>query len=147
MVEFTNGVECEKASEDVIELAIRLTLERCTRDGGDVSVAVISDDEMRALNRDYRKIDAPTDVLAFAQSEGEAIAAPGIDVFWGDIAISLDTARKQAAAYGHSLERELAELAIHAALHLFGHDHMTDAEMAHMQALQMQILEKMELPK
>jgi probable rRNA maturation factor len=78
-----------------------------------------SDQALRRLNRQFRSIDAPTDVLSFP------LAAPGGAL--GDIAISIDRARKQAAAYGHDLPAELRVLLLHGVLHLLGHDHASDA--------------------
>lgn len=149
MIDIDNrmGKAFTRAMERTVREAVRQTLLRCTKDGGDVSVAIISDEEMKRLNNDYRHVDAPTDVLSFAQNEDDEIAFPQMDTFWGDIAISLETATAQAQTYGHALERELAFLAVHATLHLLGHDHMEPVEEGHMRAIQTQILEKMGVPR
>ena len=91
-------------------------------DGSELSVALVDDDEMRRLNRDYRGKDRTTDVLAFALREGEGttVQEPGL---LGDVVISVPAAARQAEDRGHSLERELAELLVHGILHLLGHDH------------------------
>ena len=81
-----------------------------------MSVTLVSDPEMRKLNRRWRNQDRPTDVLAFAQ-EG-----PAPDLL-GDVVISLPAARRQARERGHALEEELRTLLIHGVLHLLGHDH------------------------
>lgn len=88
----------------------------------ELSVALVRDDEMHRLNRDYRGKDRTTDVLAFALREGEATEhqAPGL---LGDVVVSVPTAERQAAARGHSLDHELAELLVHGILHLLGYDH------------------------
>ena len=90
--------------------------------GSELSVALVHDDEMHRLNRDYRGKDRATDVLAFALREGEGLAVqePGL---LGDVVVSVPTAERQAAERGHTLERELAELLAHGILHLLGHDH------------------------
>ena len=88
---------------------------------GELSIALIGDAEMHALNRDYRAKDRPTDVLAFALREGED-AAVHPDVL-GDVVISLDTAARQAAARGHSPAEEVRILLAHGVLHLLGYDH------------------------
>lgn len=95
----------------------------------EVSLTLVDDEEMRRLNRNFRGVDAPTDVLSFALQEkvpGEpAIQGEEEELLLGDIFISLDTARRQAKAYGHSLEREIGMLAVHGFLHLLGYDHDT----------------------
>ncbi len=80
---------------------------------------LLTDDEtLRRLNREFRAKDEPTDVLSFP--------APSPDGGLGDIAVSVDRAREQAAAYGHELSAELRILLLHGVLHLLGHDHETD---------------------
>jgi len=96
----------------------------------EVSLVLASDEYIHALNREYRGIDRSTDVLSFALNEGaepEVIDGPE-EVLLGDIIISIDTATRQAAEYGHSLERELAYLTVHGILHLLGYDHMAEEE-------------------
>jgi probable rRNA maturation factor len=91
----------------------------------EVSVALCDDATIHQLNRDFRKVDRPTDVLSFALNEGEEpeiVDGPAEELL-GDIIISVDTLTRQAEEYGHSLERELAYLTIHGFLHLMGYDH------------------------
>jgi probable rRNA maturation factor len=86
---------------------------------------VLTDDAMVCqLNRNYRATDAPTDVLSFAQGEGERFARPpGATPHIGDVVISVDTARRQAEEYGITLHDEVAHLVVHGILHLLGYDH------------------------
>jgi probable rRNA maturation factor len=95
----------------------------------EVSLRLVGDAAIHALNRAYRHKDQPTDVLAFAQREGLAGAAPA--TLLGDIVISLDTARRQAR---RGLYRELLHLASHGLCHLLGYDHRDDAEEREMNA-------------
>jgi len=89
----------------------------------EVGLRITTDREIRALNRDYRGKDKPTDVLAFAQREGPAGALhPGL---LGDIVISVETARRQAR---RGLAAELLHLASHGLCHLLGYDHRDDEE-------------------
>ncbi|MBX5466795.1 MAG: rRNA maturation RNase YbeY [Firmicutes bacterium] len=110
--------------EDTVRQAVRQVL---VNHGGmdDIEVCVVltDDHEVRRLNREYRGIDAPTDVLSFSQREGEDGFDPG--PLLGDVVISMDRARAQAEEFGHSLAREVAFLAVHGALHLLGYDHAT----------------------
>ena len=82
---------------------------------------------MRKLNRDYRGIDKPTDVLSFAYHEAEdSIAEQGGPQHLGDMVISIETAERYADERGLSFEREIKHLVIHGTLHLAGYDHETD---------------------
>ncbi len=96
----------------------------------EVSLVVTNDAEIQALNRQYRGIDRPTDVLSFPQTEGPGAfpRPPGVPLHLGDIVISYDRVREQAREYGHSERRELAYLAVHGLLHLLGFDHQTEPE-------------------
>ena len=93
-------------------------------DGAELSVLLVADGEMRRLNRDWRGKDRPTDVLAFAQGEGAGGAPDGL---LGDVVISVDAARRQAAERGETLGREADRLLIHGLLHLLGYDHERSA--------------------
>ncbi len=88
---------------------------------GELSIALVGDAEMHALNRDYRGKDRPTDVLAFALREGED-ASIHPDVL-GDVVISVDTAARQATARDAALADEVRVLLAHGILHLLGYDH------------------------
>lgn len=94
---------------------------------GRVSVLLTTDREMRRLNRRFRGINKPTDVLSFPADA----SLPGPEKIAGDLAISVPTARRQGRACGHSLSLELKVLMLHGLLHLAGYDHETDTgEMA-----------------
>lgn len=86
----------------------------------ELSLLLVSDAVMRQLNRDWRGADRPTDVLSFAQAEGPGGAPSGL---LGDVVISIDTARRQAAERAATLGSELDRLLIHGVLHLLGYDH------------------------
>jgi probable rRNA maturation factor len=101
---------------------------------------LVGDEEIRVLNRDYREVDRPTDVLSFSLAEPEALADPGAAVFLGEIYISVETARAQAREGRRPFAREVAHLAIHGLLHLLGHDHKTTAERRRMAALETRLL-------
>jgi probable rRNA maturation factor len=84
---------------------------------GDVTVALAGDARVRALNRDYRRIDAATDVLSFPSGDAG---------YLGDIVIAAGVARRQARRAGHGFGVEVRVLALHGLLHLLGYDHETD---------------------
>lgn len=105
---------------------------------GAVTIALVTDQRMRALNRQFRGVDASTDVLSFPASAKASARASGpgpVAGDLGDIAIARGVAARQAKAAGHSLATELRVLALHGLLHLAGYDHETDdGEMARVEA-------------
>lgn len=163
----------------IIELLQRAIYETLiTGDGpedAEIGVLLVDDPAIHELNRTYRGVDSPTDVLSFAlQEKGEG--EPEIflddllkdddekedeenapdndedilgyeDSLLGDIVISVERARAQAAEYGHSFAREIIYLAVHGALHLLGFDHCTDHETALMRNREEQVMKKLELPR
>jgi probable rRNA maturation factor len=95
----------------------------------ELSVALVDDPTIHALNRDYRKKNKPTDVLAFAMEEGAPMKGAKNDArLLGDVILSIDTARRQAQQHGRSLLGEVTMLLAHGLLHLLGYDHQTDEE-------------------
>jgi probable rRNA maturation factor len=104
---------------------------------GEVHVLVTDDAAVRRLNREYRDLDAPTDVLSFP--DGEVLPSGGVLI--GQIVISLDAVRRQAAELGHGELRELEELVLHGTLHLLGHDH--DRDDGEMNALELRLREEL----
>ena len=129
----------------LIRRAILTTLRFEEKSGPfEVSVTFTDNDGIHELNRTYRNIDRPTDVLSFPQIDydlGEV--AEGMI---GDIVLSLERAREQAEEFGHSFERECAFLSVHSTLHLLGYDHeLSDDDDADMRARQTSIMEIMGL--
>ena len=110
----------------------------------EVSVTLVDDARIQELNRTYRGIDAPTDVLSFSQIEGDGIdpwnVPPGYVVPIGDIVISIPRMRAQAVDYGHSESRELGFLLIHGLLHVLGFDHETPEDAQEMRAAEEDVL-------
>lgn len=113
----------------------------------EISVLLADDAALRRLNRDYRGIDAPTNVLAF---EGMAAGGPeaadraaGAPFLLGDVAIALETASREAVAAGVPFEDHLAHLVVHGVLHLCGYNHEADAEAERMEALEVAALRRL----
>jgi probable rRNA maturation factor len=105
----------------------------------DVSVALVDDAYIRVLNREYRGVDQPTDVLAFPmESEGGTRGDPAL----GDIVISLERAREQARQFKHPIRREVALLTVHGLLHLLGYEDDSEAGASAMWSKQKQLLER-----
>lgn len=109
-----------------------------------VSVSIVDNRYIHKINKKYRHIDRPTDVISFAFLDGEndrdKILFSKGPVALGDIYISLEKAKEQAIEYGHSLHRELSFLFVHGLLHLLGYDHMNEIEEKEMFQLQEEIL-------
>ena len=103
-----------------------------------VSIMLCDDATIHPLNRDYRDKDKPTDVLSFAQREGEFAFLN--DNLLGDVIISMETNIREAQERQHSTETELRVLLVHGLLHLLGYDHIEDDEAEVMEAKEREIL-------
>ena len=114
-------------------------------ENGEVSVTLTNNEYIHTLNKQYRGIDRPTDVLSFALNESEEPEIDGgMDVnVLGDLIISVERAEEQAADFGHSVRREMAFLTVHGMLHLLGYDHIEDEEREEMEAEQRFVMEKL----
>ena len=93
---------------------------------------IVEEEEIQRLNRDYRKVDKVTDVLSFFLNDEDMAEQDGY-IYLGDVILCAKQAQRQAKDYGHSLQREMMYLFVHALLHLKGYDHMQEAEKAQMQ--------------
>lgn len=124
-----------------------------TDESAEVTVMLTGDARLQEFNRTHRGVDAPTDVLSFAQRDALPVDAgckpalpPEGSTYLGDIAISLERVHAQATAYGHSEERELAYLFVHGFLHLLGHTHAEEAAYKKMRKQEESILSAACLP-
>ncbi|TKH42192.1 rRNA maturation RNase YbeY [Paenibacillus sp. FSL R10-2782] len=126
---------------------------------GEVALTFVNDEQIHELNREYRGIDRPTDVLSFAMKETldeelEIIYEPDdggplddVPDVLGDIIISVQTAQAQSEEYGHSIEREIGFLFVHGFLHLLGYDHQDEASEAEMMGKQEAVLAQVGLTR
>lgn len=130
---FGGKIKADAQTKNLIRKAVRTTL-RSEKfpDDAEVSVTLTDNDEIHVLNREYRGVDRPTDVLSFPMAEDDDnIGDFDMDknaVLLGDIVVSVEKIEEQAKEYMHSFERELAYLVIHSTLHLLGYDHETGEE-------------------
>ena len=117
----------------------------------EISLSFVTNEEIHQINRQFRNVDAPTDVLSFPQltfEEGEeADVNENGEIVLGDIIISVERAKEQAEEYGHGLKREIAFLTVHSMLHLLGYDHMEKDEEEDMFRRQKEILEIAGIPR
>lgn len=134
-----------KQEDLVIKAAAAVLEEEGYDDEAEVSIVFVDNPRIQALNKQYRGVDNPTDVLSFSMQEGENI--PGEDNLLGDVVISLETALHQAKEFGHSVERETAYLAVHGVLHLLGYDHIEEADRKQMREKEESIMQKINLPR
>lgn len=149
-------------SDNLISLLERILQQAGTIEGvtdGEVDLTFVDDVQIHELNKEYRGIDRPTDVLSFAMHEttdeelqiiyelDEGDEAGNVPDVLGDIIISVPRAKLQSEEYGHSLERELGFLFVHGFLHLLGYDHQDEASEAEMMGKQEAVLAEVGLTR
>ena len=128
-------------AEHVAALLARLLEDEGVEDGAGLSIEIADDDLLHELNREHRGVDGPTDVLSFAAEEGEAFpGAPDLPRYLGDIAVSVETVRRNAAEAGLTTAQEIDHVLVHGVLHLLGFDHELTAEARQMEAREVRIL-------
>ena len=146
---------CKELAEKVINAALDYVA--CPYET-EVNLLLTMNDEIQEMNKNFRSIDRPTDVLSFPMIDYEeagnfdfledvmdAFHPESGELMLGDIVISKEKVISQAEEYGHSIEREYAFLIAHSMLHLFGYDHMEDDERIIMEQKQREILEVLEI--
>ena len=153
--ENTLPLACEELAKEVVDAALEYI--GCPYEA-QVNLLLTTDEQIKEMNRDFRGIDRPTDVLSFPMVEYEI---PGEfdfledqedcfdpesgELVLGDIVISKDKVMEQAKAYGHSAKREFAFLIAHSVLHLTGYDHIDEEERLVMEEKQRAILERLNI--
>jgi probable rRNA maturation factor len=141
MIYFENRVKKSGVDARRIKSIARALLREVGEEDSALSISLVGDREIQDLNREHRRKDKPTDVLSFPlhpsdfEDSGTSAECPGLpERLLGDIVISVDTARRQAADYEAPLQNEIYRLLIHGVLHVLGHDHEEPAERAAMEA-------------
>ena len=149
---FTNAGTFKSSIKKVAEIALKHLLQPSEQ--LEMSVSVVTAEEIKKLNAEYRQIDAVTDVLSFPTLElgkkvvdistlGQSNLNPQTNrLNLGDVIICLQQAKVQASEYGHSLKREMCFLVLHGLLHLLGYDHENAEDETEMTALQAEILQQ-----
>ncbi len=112
----------------------------------EVSLMLCTDETIHALNRQWRSVDSPTDVLSFPLLDELQLRMEG-ELLLGDVVISMERAASQAANFGHSLKRELLYLFVHGILHLLGYDHLNVAERQKMREMEELLLTVVEVER
>ena len=149
-----NGISENKEYEEIINKV----LNECFKNEGltklklYISITLTVPEEIQKINKEYRNIDKPTDVLSFPMFQKEELEElmqgdyPVEDVL-GDIIISIPKVEEQAVEYGHSFERELAYMVVHGFYHLMGYDHMNDNDKKEMRKKEDEILNKLHITR
>jgi probable rRNA maturation factor len=135
--------------EKIVELIDRVadqTLEHLSKGKNfEISISFVTNEEIRELNKTYLGNDYITDVLSFPMED--EFGSQFDNAVLGDVVISIDKIREQAAEFDHSFERELAYLFVHSLLHLFGYDHIDEEDKAIMRNEEKAIMDKLKLYK
>ena len=114
--------------------------DRVATAAAEVTVVLADDAMVRRLNRDYRGLDKPTNVLSFGGPDGWHAAPPGAPIGLGDVILARETVAAEATAQGKSMADHASHLIVHGMLHLLGHDHVSDVEAEAMEAVEVRIL-------
>jgi probable rRNA maturation factor len=140
-IQISEGLPTEIETDSLLRAAEACLAHHPAGVESDLTILLTSDDQLHQLNLEYLGVDAPTDVLAFP---ADYVDPDTETAYLGDILISLERARLQAQAGGHSLDAELELLAVHGVLHLFGYDHREPDEKSQMWAAQSEILARLD---
>lgn len=133
MIHYRNDVRRSGIDARALKAAAEKLLDAVGEGHASLSVSIVTDETIRALNREHRGKDKATDVLSFPLLEDRDNRSAEVERLLGDVVISADTASRQAEAYGASLQREIERLLIHGLLHVVGHDHERADERAAME--------------
>lgn len=144
----TMGISPEDFANETVRLALSMATlpEELHERDIDVCVVLTNDEEIHALNRDYRGMDKPTNVLSFANLDSETaddeLAQTDMPFALGDVIIAWETMEREAIEQNKKFLDHLRHMMVHGTLHLLGYDHMDDEEAHEMESLEIKILEK-----
>jgi probable rRNA maturation factor len=156
------SIPCKRWSEDLPEVE-RLVETACgaalsageavwgtgVPDAVEISVVLADDETVHTLNRQYRGIDKPTNVLSFpieAVPIADSEAGSAAPVLLGDVVLGFETVKNEAALAGKPLTHHVSHLIVHGVLHLLGYDHETDHDAAEMEPMETAILARLNIP-
>ena len=148
-------VEEDKKYEEIISKVVKqcFKTEQLENSKLYISITLTTPENIQKINKEYRKIDKPTDVLSFPMYEKEEIDEKiknknfEFEDILGDIVISLKQVEEQAIEYGHSFERELSYMIVHGFYHLMGYDHMVEADKTVMREKEESVLKLLEITR
>lgn len=153
-LEFLEELENEKY-ERIINKVVQkcFEVENLTDSQLYISITLTTPENIHKINKEYRDVDKPTDVLSFPMFEKEEIDKKikerdfKYEDVLGDIVISIEQVKKQAEEYGHGFEREFAYMIVHGFYHLMGYDHMTEEDKVIMRQKEENILNSLEITR
>ena len=145
-IEVFNEYDKDIKKLDILKDFINYASEKLSLKNVMFNVIIIDNDSIHKINKEYRGIDRPTDVITFALEDDKKIDTPEVRIL-GDIYISYDKVISQAQEYGHSTKRELCFLGVHGLLHLLGYDHMNKKDEEEMFSLQKELLDSYGIKK
>jgi probable rRNA maturation factor len=132
--------DVQPAAEKTVRNAVFAAAAELSTDNGELSILLTDDETIRLLNRDWRHVDKPTNVLSFP-----AVKTGGAPLI-GDIVIAYETLKRECEAEDRDFLHHLAHLTVHGFLHLFGYDHQGETEAAEMEKLEGRIMKRMNMP-
>ena len=152
MIEISYNQIDEKVDEELLKKVVQTVLEvEQVKHDMDIYITLTNNEEIHTINKEYRNVDKPTDVLSFPMYERNEIyklkeeKESDVEEILGDIIISIPKVKEQADEYGHSFERELSYLLTHGMLHLLGYDHMIEEEKTIMRKQEEIVLAKLNI--
>lgn len=142
MIHYRNDVRRSGVDPRALKQTARALLAAVGREHASLSISLVGDAAIARINAEHRAKDTPTDVLSFPLEPDPRDP----EQLLGDIVISVDTARRQAAEYDATLQRELYRLMIHGLLHILGHDHEAAGERRRMEAEERRLAQVIGMP-
>ena len=146
MIHFRNDVKHSGVDVRALESTVRRLLEAVGEAESSLSLTLVNDAAIAKLNEQYRGKAGPTDVLSFPMFDDTTTDPEIEERLLGDVVISIDTAKRQAAEYDAPLQSELYRLVIHGLLHVMGHDHIEPEERAEMEAEERRLADAIGMP-
>ena len=149
----TGWITACTAAETLVRCASELALARGSAALGlawrgpvELGITLADAANQRHLNRDYRGLDAPTNVLAFPAWKPENLPPPGVPVLLGDVVLALETIVEEASQQNKPLPDHIQHLTVHGVLHILGYDHLAEADAEIMESLERSILAELGVP-
>lgn len=144
MFEIINNTNTEVDELEILEKYLKYVTKKLDIEEAIFNIILVNTEEIHKINKEYRAVDRPTDVISFALEDNDTFRNPEIRML-GDIYLCIPIAYEQASTYGHSKIREVCFLATHGILHLLGYDHMNSEEEKKMFSLQEELLSGYEI--
>ena len=145
MIEVINETNETKYVDEITEVLYK-GLDIMKVENAYMSVVIVDNKKIHEINKTYRNVDRPTDVISFAFEDNEGITPNNMRIL-GEIYLSVEKAKEQAKEFGHSEKREICYLSIHGLLHLLGYNHEEDEEKKVMRSLEEKILNECSLAR